>query len=47
MGAKEETLSNEIKIYSSDIERKAYIKLIAKFSSLLEDDKFIRVLPEE
>ena len=33
-GAKEETLSNGIKIYGSDVERKAYIKLVAKFLSL-------------
>ena len=47
MGAKEETLSNGIKIYGSNVERKTYIKSVAEFFSLWEDDGFIRVLPEE
>lgn len=46
-GAKEETLSNGIKIYGSGVERKAYTKLVAEFPSLWEDDGFIRVPPEE
>lgn len=46
-GAKKETSSNRIKIYGSEVERKAYTELVAKFPSLWEDDGFIRVPPEE